>query len=384
MDRRRFLASSSLAALAATATAQTKAAPGKASPLNAADLMDVTRVPGYAMVGQLDGKPLAEFAGVRSTQPELSKRERINAETYFPAASFSKVVFYWGVRDLARKGKLAWNRPLQDYLPLGLQGDAAKITALHVVSHSTGLVNWRFNAQANQPLASSFVPGTQFGYSGEGFFLLQRVVEHLVGGSVASYLKKDILPGLGITTGSLAWSPSLMANGAQGHTRQGEVMERSAVFYESSTHDVIKNAGLDPEKAIIAEVTDAFKKANRPVLPVMLAPNVAGSMWLRPAEFGVFLSKVLEDATKNPAEYAALTRMNDKMSWGHGWAVDLTNPGQFLWSYGDTSGFKSFALVSPTRRTAVAVFTNGERGTSLYGGILRQRLGLDLAALYWV
>ncbi|HUR37668.1 MAG TPA: hypothetical protein VM009_07610, partial [Terriglobales bacterium] len=141
---------------------------------------------------------------------------------------------------------------------------------------------------------------------------------------------------------------------------------------------------LDPETARIAEVIEAYKKAKRPTLPVMLAPNVAGSMWLRPVEFGKFITKVLADATANPAEYAAVTPMNRKMSWGRGWAVDHTNPGQFLWVYGDTSGFRNIVLISPTRKTALAIFTNSERGTALYGGILRERLGVDLAVLYWV
>ncbi len=384
MDRRHFLlaAAATGAVAAAQTTSSSKARPSPT--LTPAQLMDITRVPGIAIVGQIDGKPVNEFAGVRANHADPAKREAVNAETYFPAASFSKVVFYWGVRELVRKGKLDWNKPLQDYLPLGLEGDAAKITALHVVSHSTGLPNWRFQAQANVPLASTFTPGTQFSYSGEGFFLLQRVVEHLVGESVAGYLKKMVLPALGITSGSLAWSPAFMTNGVFGHTRQGELMERSAVFYETSSHDNIKAAGLDPETAKTTEVIEAYKKANRTVLPVMLAPNVAGSMWLRPVEFGTFLGKVLADATAAPAEYAALTRINGKMSWGHGWAVDHTNPDPYLWSYGDTSGFKNFAVISPKRKTAFAIFTNGERGVSLYGGIIRQRLGLDLAALYWV
>jgi CubicO group peptidase (beta-lactamase class C family) len=383
MDRRRFLLTSSLTGVAAVA--QTKTLPSLPhSTLTALELMDITNVPGYALVGHLDGRPVAEFAGVRANDTDPAKRQAVNAETYFPAASFSKVVFYWGVRELVRQGKLDWNKPLQDYLPLGLEGDAAKITALHVVSHCTGLINWRFNAQADQRLASSSPPGTRFSYSGEGFFLLQRVVERLVGESVASHMKKNVLPGLGITSGSLAWSPAFMANGALGHTRQGEIMERSAVFYETSSHDVIKAAGLDPETATISEVTEVYKKANRPTLPVMLVPNVAGSMWLRPAEFGNFLVKVLTDATKTPAEYAAVTHVNGKMSWGRGWAVDHTNPGLDLWSYGDASGFKNFAYVSPARKTAIAIFTNGERGTSLYGGMIRSRLRLDLAPLYWV
>lgn len=384
MDRRRFVLTSSFAAAATALSAQAKPSGRTRVPLSAADLMDITRVPAYALVGQLEGRPVAEFAGVRANDADPAKRLPVTAETFFPAASFSKVVFYWGVRELVRQGKLDWDKPLQDYLPLGLEGDAAKIAALHVVSHSTGLVNWRFNAQANQLLTSSFKPGTQFSYSGEGFFLLQRVVERLVGESVASYMKKKVLPGLGITTGSFAWSPDFLQNAALGHTRQGDVMERSAIFYENAGREALRAVGLQPEKATVAETLEAFKNANRPALPVTLSPNVAGSLWLRPVEFGAFLRHVLEDATLHPAEYRALTRINGKMSWGHGWAVDHTNPGLVLWSYGDHSGYKNFAVVWPERKTALAMFTNSDRGTALYGGVLRQRLGTDMAPLYWV
>jgi len=381
MNRRRFLITAAATGAIAAGQNRTSTAPAT-SVLTPPELMDITRVPGYAMVGVRDGKPVAEFAGHRAAPAANTAQEPVNAETYFPAASLTKVVFVWAVRDLVREGKLEWHKPLQEYLPLGLEGDAAKITAQHVISHSTGLTNWRF--EPNAALATSFVPGTRFSYSGEGFFLLQRVVEHIAGDSVASHMKKKTLPAVGITSGSLAWSPALLTNGALGHNRQGDTMVRSLVFYERNNEEAMRAAGLDPLTAKTTEIVDAYKKANRQTNPVMLSPNVAGSMWVKPVEFANFLRRVLADATKSPAEYAAVVPMNGKLSWGRGWAVDHTFPGSALWVYGDGPGYKNFALVHPASKTALAIFTNGDRGANLYSGILRQKLGRDAAAFYWI
>src|SRR6185503_722803 len=142
-------------------------------------MLEVTRAPGVAVAGQLDGKPFQLVGGrVSANGPPIT------IETHFPAASLSKPVFARAVRDLVRQGKLDLNRPLEEYVKLGLDGDARKITAAHVLTHSTGLPNWRF--QPGLELASEFQPGSRWQYSGEGFVLLQRVVEKIVNQPIAA------------------------------------------------------------------------------------------------------------------------------------------------------------------------------------------------------
>src|SRR5580658_4001625 len=48
------------------------------------------------------------------------------------------------------------------------------ITTRHVLSHTTGLPNWRDEGQSLMPLRP---PGQRWGYSGEGFLLLQQHLE---------------------------------------------------------------------------------------------------------------------------------------------------------------------------------------------------------------
>ena len=80
-------------------------------------------------------------------------------------------------------GKLDLDRPLVDYLdPASLRGqpDHGRITARMVLSHTTGLPNWRKGGEEfDGPLPVMFAPGKRFGYSGEGFYYLQQVVERL-------------------------------------------------------------------------------------------------------------------------------------------------------------------------------------------------------------
>ncbi|HEY1739660.1 MAG TPA: serine hydrolase domain-containing protein [Acidimicrobiia bacterium] len=52
------------------------------------------------------------------------------------------------------------------------------ITVRHVLSHTTGLANW---SPPDDPARAIRTPGTRFGYSGEGFALLQRHLEHSTG-----------------------------------------------------------------------------------------------------------------------------------------------------------------------------------------------------------
>src|ERR1044072_5687751 len=229
MQRRAFVGLMTGTAVCATGkfTTETRA---ESKPPDAARMLEVTRVPGVAVAGMRDEQPYQLFAGV-----ERGGGAPVTHRTFFPAASLSKPVFAWAVQDLAKQGKIDWNRPLQDYVAeLGLEGTARKITALHVLTHSTGLPNWRF--QPNLPLASAFEPGTRWQYSGEGFVLLQRVVEKIAGRPIAEYMRTAVLEPLGMKQSTYAWTPEIKNVSALGHDRQGAPLAKSLPFYEKSKH----------------------------------------------------------------------------------------------------------------------------------------------------
>jgi CubicO group peptidase (beta-lactamase class C family) len=339
-------------------------------------LLAVTEVPAIAVAGTIDGKPFQRFAGVGATASKVP----VTADTYFPAASLSKPVLAWAVRDLVRQGKLDLAKPLQDYTELGLSADAKRITAEHVLTHSTGLPNWRF--QLDKPLTADFVPGSKWQYSGEGIFLLQRVVEKIVGVPIAAYMKKNVLDPLGMTASTYVWSPELQAKAVSGHDRHGLPLEHSSAFYEQRNYEVIQKAGLQAESATYGEIAAAYEKAKAPALPVVLAPNMAGSLWTTPTEYSRFLKRVLADISEHADDYRARVNVNPQIAWTLGWGVDgsFRRPACFHW--GDGPGFKNFAWLQPERHLALVLLTNGEHGLQAYSSVLRNLLAAEPAALY--
>ena len=146
-----------------------------------------------------------------------------------------------------------------------------------LLTHSSGLPNWRF--QANQQLTPAFAPGSRWQYSGEGIFLVQRVVEKITGVPIAAYMKKNVLEPLGMTSSTYAWSPALEAKAVSGHDRRARPLERSSVYYEKQNYDLLQKAGLQPESASYAEIVSAYEKAKAVAIPVAMSPNMAGSLW---------------------------------------------------------------------------------------------------------
>jgi len=375
MNRRMFVGLAAGAAVCATGkfTTETRA---ESKPPDVARMLEVTRVPGVAAAGIKDDGPYQLLAGV-----ERAGGPAITLGTLFPAASLSKPVFAWAVQNLAKQGKIDWNRPLQDYADLGLEGTARKITALHVLTHSTGLTNWRF--QPNVALASSFEPGTRWQYSGEGFVLLQRVVEKIVARPIAEYMRTAVLEPLGMKQSTFAWTPEIKSMAASGHDRQGALLERSLAFYEQRNYDTLQKSGLNPASATYDQIAAAYQQNKQPVLPVALSPNVAGSLQTTIADYAFFLAHVLKAVTRSD-DFKPRVDVNRDIAWAPGWGVDRSFKTPALFHWGDGPGFKNFCWVQPARKSALVFFTNGDSGAALYAWLFRQLMNEDPSAFYWI
>jgi CubicO group peptidase (beta-lactamase class C family) len=140
--------------------------------------MEDTRVPGMSIAIVRDAQLLWRRGfGVMRT----GSNERVDNDTVFEAGSVSKTVFAYAVMKLCERGVIDLDTPVTRYSPLRiLDGDPRLdlITARHVLSHSSGLQNWR---SEREPLKIHFTPGEQYLYSGEGYSYLQSVVTQLTG-----------------------------------------------------------------------------------------------------------------------------------------------------------------------------------------------------------
>lgn len=185
-------------------------------------------------------------ADVQSYGIRNAMGDPLTTDTVMYGASVTKAVFAYVVMQLVDHGKLKLDtpveadldQPLPSYRPdpvfpdkYGPYRDLADdprwklITPRMCLDHSTGFNNFWF-IEPDRKLHIHFEPGTRFSYSGEGFILLQFVIEH---GRKSQGLGLDVgelaraeFQRLGMTRTSLAWQNGSDANVADGWNDQGQ------------------------------------------------------------------------------------------------------------------------------------------------------------------
>ncbi len=205
-------------------------------------IMQQTKANGMAIAVIDHGKVIFVNAyGIRN-----AKGDPLTKDTVMYGASLTKTVFAYTVMQLVDQGKIDIDKPIKNDLdnPLPTYGpdpvfpdkygpykDLADdprwetITPRMCLDHSTGFSNFWF-IEPDQKLHIHFQPGTRFSYSGEGFILLQFVVEH---GRKAQGLGLDVgdltkanFERLGMTRTSLTWRNGQDPNVADGWNDQGQ------------------------------------------------------------------------------------------------------------------------------------------------------------------
>jgi CubicO group peptidase (beta-lactamase class C family) len=166
--------------------------------------------------------------GIRDKEKNLP----LTTDSVMSAASFTKVAFAYLVMQLVEDGSLSLDKPVYEYLPKplpeyenykDLAGDPRykKITARMLLSHTSGLPNWRwFTDEKN--LRIYFEPGSRFAYSGEGIALLQLVVENVTKRGVKELMDDRVFGPLGMSRTSMVWEPRFDENYANGYDEEGK------------------------------------------------------------------------------------------------------------------------------------------------------------------
>jgi CubicO group peptidase (beta-lactamase class C family) len=226
--------------------------------------MSETRANGLAIGVVDDGQVrYVQAYGVRNAQGDP-----LTTETVMYGASITKTVMAYTALTLVDQGRLALDTPLADYLERPLisygegQAHLAKygpyrdlagderwrtLTARMSLTHSTGFHNFWF-IEPDQKLRMHFDPGSRYSYSGEGFSLLQFVIEN---GSPTKGLGLDlkaltdaIFASMGMGRTSLQWRADFRTNLADGWNDQGEPLphdERSNVRVAGSMDTTISD-----------------------------------------------------------------------------------------------------------------------------------------------
>lgn len=403
--RRGFLAATGLAMTVAALPDVAHAAPDVV-PADVERWMRLAGVPGLALAEVRGGKVETRGWGVRRNPPPATtapapgqqpapaaapttRAALVDGDTVFEAASLTKQVFAYLVHRLAMEGTLDLDRPVSEYLALPNAEDARArgITARQLLGHAGGWRNWRF--ATTQPLVSEFAPGTQWSYSGEGYFFLQRVLETRTGQPVARLLRERVLTPLGMTRTSLLWRPELDASLAAPHSNRGVPGESFHVRRVRAAREALEKEGRSPDEWTTADAERIWPTLQGVdnTLPNNLLPNVAASLFTTVRDYGTFVAHLLSDPTGRTVLARMTTpvvTMNDALSWGAGVGLEREGGRTFFWQWGDSQGFKHFLLGDAEARTAWIVFTNGNGGRNVYERLLRAATGRDHPAFLWL
>ncbi len=351
-------------------------------------LLELASVPGLALA-VVDGKQvLRRGFGQAIEEPSLP----VSEETVFEAASLGKPVFAYAVLRMVDAGVIDLDRPLYDYLPIP---DASsprmkRLTARHVLSHTTGLPNWR---QQPSPLEPTSDPGSGFTYSGEGYFYLQRVVERLSNQPFGRFMREQILDPLGMKHSSYVWQPEFDARMAAGYDGkenrldiQAAIGRRTQVIAQEWRKPLADWRYEDSARAV------QLVNPQWPVLPLYMVPNAAASLLTTVSDYSRFLTQIVAPSaggiSLSPASRRAMVkpevRLNSALQWGLGWGIQKDENGEVLWHWGANNSFRNFVIADPTNGRAIVVFTNSENGPRIYERVIVAVTGHDHPAFLWI
>jgi CubicO group peptidase (beta-lactamase class C family) len=352
-------------------------------------LLELGAVPGLSLGVVENGRVWTRGFGHAVEDPPQS----VSNQTVFEAASLGKPVFAYAVLRLVDAKVIDLDRPLYEYLPIPEANNPTmrRVTPRQVLSHTTGLPNWRRKPGALVPAPE---PGKVFSYSGEAYFYLQRVTEVLTGTPFARLMREQVLDPLRMDNSSYVWLPGfdpLMAAG-----------------YDSEEHRVEVHAAIGRRTLVIAREWGKplsewrYEDASRvvhlinpewPVLPLYMVPNAAASLLTTVADYAKFLTRLvakppslgldLSDATRR-AMLAPQVRLNSALFWGLGWGIQRDEYGEVLWHWGANNSFRNFVIADPANERAVVVFTNSENGPRLYERVIVAVTGHDHPAFLWI
>jgi CubicO group peptidase (beta-lactamase class C family) len=301
--------------------------------------LQATGTPGLT-VALLQGGKTREVLCFGSTDAE--RKMPVTEATVFQAASLSKQALLYAVLKTVEAGKLDLERPLSQYMdkPYPAAADDAdlgRITARHVLTHTTGWPNW---PPEEQPIKRERPLG-QWGYSGAGFVYLQKVLESIWNEPAAHYTRRMVLDPLGMRESSFVWRNEYATTAA---------------------------SGFDPSGGIV-----------NPWQPTEV--NGASSLHTTAREYALLLEAYLglELRQRHPGVYCQQVEIDARLGWSLGWGT----AGNVLWQWGHNNGFKAFAALVPSRGLGIVILTNGAGGQRINREWVNAWLETDLPVFYF-
>ena len=303
----------------------------------------------------------------------LERKTPATADTLYRVASISKLFTDTAAMQLAERGLLDIDQPVQkllpDFAPLSRQPQAA-ITARQLMTHHSGLPRDKLKGfqsatpapfselvgYLNQtPMASP--PGEIFAYSNVGVSVLGSVVQSASGTPFAQHMQQSVLAPLGMADSSFSNAPATSARMSLGY-KQG-VLEKEWPLRDVPAGGL--NSSANDLSRFMSMVFANGKSGERQILK----PETIAEM-LRPQNNAVALDL--------------------NFSVGLGWMLStlgkstLQNAGPVAHHAGGIGMFRSQMYLLPQHKLGVVVLSNSDSAMGLVDHAATEALSLALEA----
>ena len=292
----------------------------------------------------------------QQTEPE-SCRDFQGSVPVFQAASLAKPVVATLVLKRVLRGQLDLDQPASELLPDGYVhrqnlfalreppridvvpiAVLKKLTARHLLSHTAGLPNW----SNSEPLRTEDEPGKRWRYSGEGYVLLQHILQAQTGMSLDQLASSEVFEPLGMRHTAFKLTERVASSLVPGRSSSGQVRQLR--------------------------------------FPYEIA---AGSLYTSAPDYGRFMAATLGDPQLLSLVLQGPVQVPNAKGvlWGLGWGLQQTTGGSALWHWGNNPGFRALAMADLNSNDAVVVLTASDRGMPQAKAIVRRLMPGDHPAL---
>jgi CubicO group peptidase (beta-lactamase class C family) len=259
-----------------------------------------------------------------------------DAKTLYSVASLTKPITAEIALRLASEGKLFLDEPIYPYW---IDPDVANnpwnklLTPRLCVTHQTGFPNWRY--QSKNVLTFLWEPGTQFGYSGEGFDYLAHFMEKKTGQPFEQLAQHYVF--------------DLIHMQDTSYTPQPWWADRQAKPVESNPRT--KWCAADLLRATVSDYANFMISAmrNEQLTKQIAAERLTITRNLTTPEE----STVACESAPDPAHCRVST------GFGLGWRIVRINEDVILDHSGADSDVKTLAFFIPQQHRGAVIFTNG-------------------------
>jgi CubicO group peptidase (beta-lactamase class C family) len=303
--------------------------------------------PGLAVLVRKNGRTLFEKGyGVR----DLRTNVKIDPNTNFRLASFTKQFTAMAIMLLVHDGKLRYDQTLTEIVP-DFPTYGKNITIRNLLNHTGGLPDYEDLMEAEEKISGplwsperqiqdevvlsflkketkgQFAPGTNWSYSNSGYVALGLIVAKASGQPYGDFLRAHIFAPLHMDhTIVYQKGKNEVVNRAFGHTKEGDVLKETD---QSSTSATLGDGGIYSNLDDLAKWDDALRNHT-----LLTADEMAPA--LVPAKLAngkpTFWPTAPNDDNLHPGK---------PVSYGFGWFLDSYWGIPRMWHTGSTMGFRT-------------------------------------------